>query len=293
MYRDEADYGRIRALLAEILRIQGPPVDCTATDIDWWRFSWGNSPTDIETARLWEDAAGRLVAVAWFGYALVDQFIHPEHRDLEDETLDWAESQRAAEKRSSEVAHTLAAFAFEKDPVRPAILARRGYVRTDHHGLRFGKPLDRELPAIDLPPGYRVRPIVEGDLERRVAVHRAAFEHTKVTPEEYRVLQTAPSYRLDQDFVVEAPDGSFAAFALVWLDTANQTMVFEPVGCHPDHRRRGLSLALLIEACRRMYRRGTRYALVGTSESNAAAVALYRSAGFVDLDRFHEWKLTL
>jgi len=294
MYRDEADYGRIRALLAEILRLQGPPVDCTAGDLDWWRFAWGASPTDIETARLWEDEAGRLVAVAWFGYALVDQFIHPDHRDLEDETLVWAESQRAEEARNPEVVHTLAAFAFERDPVRPALLARRGYVRTDSYGLRFGQHLTGSLPAPDLPRGYRIRALLgEEDLERRVAVHRAAFESTKVTEVEYRVLQSAPSYRIDQDFVVEAPDGSFAAFALLWVDEANRTMVFEPVGCHPDHRRRGLTRTLLVEACRRMRARGVEQALVGTSNRNAAAAALYRSAGFVDLDRFHEWKLTL
>jgi ribosomal protein S18 acetylase RimI-like enzyme len=294
MYGDESDYERIRALLVEILRLQGPPVDCTVGDLDWWRFAWGASPSDIETARLWEDPRRRLLAVAWFGYALVDQFVHPAHRDLEDEMLAWAESERAGEKRAAEGDHTLTAFAFERDPIRPAILARRGYVCTDRYGLRFGRPLTGAIASPGLPPGYRVRTLRnDEDVERRVAVHRAAFAHTKVTLEEYRALQDAPSYRLDQDFVVESPDGSFAAFALVWLDEANQTMLFEPVGCHPDHRRRGLTRALLVEACRRMQARGARYALVGTSHVNEAAAGLYRSAGFVHLDRFHEWRLAL
>lgn len=294
MYRNEADYGRIQSLLVEILRLQGPPVDCTVGDLDWWRFSWGNSPTDIESARLWEDEAGQLVAVAWFGYALVDQFIHPDHRDLEDETLAWAEGQRAAEPRSAEGAHTLAAFAFDADPARQAHLESRGYARTPSAVLRFRRSLDARIAPPALPLGYAVRSLCgDEDLERRVTVHRAAFERTRVTLDEYRVLQTAPGYRLDQDYVMEAPDGSFAAFALVWVDEANATAIFEPVGCHPDHRRRGLTQRLLVECCARLRARGIVQALVGTSEANEAATALYRSAGFEPQDCLREWKLTL
>ena len=92
---------------------------------------------------------------------------------------------------------------------------------------------------------------------------------------------------------MEAPDGSFAAFALVWVDAANRTAIFEPVGCHPDHRRRGLTRALLVECCARLRTRGLVQALVGTSTTNEAATSLYRSAGFEPQDRLREWRLAL
>ena len=46
-------------------------------------------------------------------------------------------------------------------------------------------------------------------------------------------------YRSDLDCVVEAPDGTFAAYVLCWYDEDNGVGEFEPVGTHPDYRRRG------------------------------------------------------
>jgi hypothetical protein len=45
---------------------------------------------------------------------------------------------------------------------------------------------------------------------------------------------------------VEAPDATMAASTIMWLDEANKTVEFEPVGTHPDYRRRGLGKAMLL-----------------------------------------------
>ena len=82
--------------------------------------------------------------------------------------------------------------------------------------------------------------------------------HRRLTVEKYERLQTLPHYRTEDDLVVEAPDGSLAAFAMAWWDPEGRVGEFEPVGTHPDHQRRGLSRALLTWGLQRYAERGAR-----------------------------------
>jgi mycothiol synthase len=89
-----------------------------------------------------------------------------------------------------------------------------------------------------------------------------------------------PHYRFDDDLVVEAPDGTLAAFALGWLDPVGGVGELEPVGTHPDHQRRGLSRAVVTGAATRFFNAGVRAVQVYADASEAAAEALYASVGF-------------
>ena len=89
-----------------------------------------------------------------------------------------------------------------------------------------------------------------------------------------------PHYRLEDDLVVEAPDGSLAAYAMAWWDPVGRVCEFEPVGTHPDHQRRGLSRALLTEGLRRSFERGARVVQVYADTTSEAAEALYPAIGF-------------
>ena len=132
-----------------------------------------------------------------------------------------------------------------------------------------------------LAEGYRIRPLVAPDeIPARVEIHRAAFTPSRLTVEKYERLQTLPHYRPDDDLVVEAPDGAFAAFAMAWWDPEGLVGEFEPVGTHPDHQRRGLSRALLTWGLRRYAERGARVVQVYSDASNDASEALYDSVGF-------------
>lgn len=290
-YRDEGDYARMRALLTDLYRQDGPAVYCTVGDLDWWR-STDDDPAALAQARLWTDEAGAVVGFAWPGGEQVDLIAHPRHRALEGAMLAWAERRRL-DGAAGPVALTAWAFD-ESDTGRQALLRDRGYARADRCLIYRGWSLDGPPPEPRLPPGYTLRHVRgEEDIERRVAVHRDAFAPSRMTAAKQRAVMQAPTYRPDLDLVAVAPDRTFAAFCIVWFDAANRIGVFEPVGCHSAHRRRGLARALLHEGLRRLQRLGARAAYVNSHGAEAAANALYESAGFRIVDRNRAWQKTL
>ncbi len=119
-------------------------------------------------------------------------------------------------------------------------------------------------------------------------VHRAAFHPSRMTPERYARVMTAPTYRPDLDLVAVAPDGSFAASCLVWFDPPNGVGLFEPVGSHPEHRRRGLAAAVCREGMRRLRALGAEWAIVLSWDEEGPG-RLYESIGFREVMRSTQW----
>lgn len=290
-YQGEADYERMRQLLRTIYPLRGPLGYCSIGDLDWWRGT-DNDPNAVTGTHLWFEG-DQLVAFAWPSGEQVDCMCHPQHIGLEAEMLDWAEERRNAAPESTEPL-TLKAWAFTRDTARIALLQSRGYTRNDTSILFRLRHIFEEIPEVTLPAGYSIRHVRgEEDLEARVAVHRDAFAPSRMTVEKHRRVMSLPTYQPELDLVVEAPDGSFAAFCIVWFDEANRLGVFEPVGCHSAHRRRGLTRALMYEGLRRLQARGTTTANVCSAGTSVPANALYDSAGFVEIDRSYNWEKQL
>ena len=90
------------------------------------------------------------------------------------------------------------------------------------------------------------------------------------------------SFHIERELVVVAPDGRFAAFLVYWIDPISKSGLFEPVGCHPDFQRRGLTTALMYEGLQCMAAQGMTMAIVvhEAPDDNPASAALYRSVGF-------------
>ena len=156
------------------------------------------------------------------------------------------------------------------------------------------RELDGRVDEPRVPAGYALRHVGGGaDLERRMAVHRAAFAPSRMSAAKHRGVMGSQTYRPDLDLIVLAPDGSFAAFCIVWLDEANGLGVFEPVGTHPEHRRRGLGMEGLREGMRRVRALGARTAFVTSLGSAEPANALYDAVGLPVMDQNRAWQWTL
>jgi ribosomal protein S18 acetylase RimI-like enzyme len=166
-----------------------------------------------------------------------------------------------------------------------AALTRAGYVREDgpYHAVYMSRTLD-DLPDPALPKGFTVHP--SDDVERRVAVHRAAWHPSKVTIASYRDVMAAWPYRQDLDLVVEAPDGRYAAYCLAWLDSSNGVGELEPVGTDPEFRRQGLASAACLAAMHALRAAGAREAVVYPVANHPnGAIHLYEHLGFIPYAR--------
>ncbi len=182
------------------------------------------------------------------------------------------------------------AWAFTGDAARIAALSARGYRQTERGLVVYGQPVPDPAPQPALPDGYTIR-AVRGvaEVEPRVAVQRAAFESTWMTAERHDRVRNSPTYRPELDIVVVAPDGEFAAFALLWFDEANQMGVFEPLGVAPAYQRLGLGRAIMAEGLRRLAAAGARVACVETGLDHQPARRLYEATGFTLLDTDYAW----
>ena len=218
----------MQELVAELWRLEGPSVEYHVGDLAWMRFQHAGRE-DEWRVRVWEEN-GEPVAWAWLGrLRTLAHEIHPRHRGgpLHDELLDWFEAETDGDE--------LRKSSLSTDSERLTFLRARGYEidpksdDTIYHLTELGSLA--EPTVLD---GYRLRTIEPTDLEQRVEIHRAVWAPSRVTAESFANVQAAWPYRRDLDCVVEAPDGSFAAYCLAWLDDANRVGEFEPVGTHPD-----------------------------------------------------------
>jgi ribosomal protein S18 acetylase RimI-like enzyme len=281
-YEDDADLRRMQELAADCWRLEGPFVDAHVGDLPWRMYQHVDKLSEVRV-RLWLDDAGRAQAWAWLWQtrAELDFQLHPESRGLLVEVLEWFES--AAEPRED---GGITAWALEAHEETVAALAAAGYELDEADWYEhMVASLDDELGEPQAPEGYELRTVRgDEDVERRVAVHRAAFAPSRVVADSYRRVMQAWPYRPELDQVAVAPDGSFAAFCLCWLDEENRAGNLEPVGTHPDHRRRGLARAVSLAGLRALHAAGAETALV-YSVGGSHASRLYKSLGFASQSR--------
>ena len=240
------------------------------------------NPSELVT--IWEDALGVAAWVlssprdAWF-----DAQVRPDCRtpDFELRVLRHAETEtvnllhrHGIEKAALEVE------VYRCDELRSALLDDLGWTRTDEAPYVLNRMRLDSIPDPQLPDGYSVRTVRGVEEAGPVSeVHASAFGSTW-TPDLYRTVMESPGYAADREFVVEAPDGALAAFAVTWHDEINRTGLFEPVGTHESFRRRGLGRALLLHAMREMAAAGMERATVVNEGANGGSRDLYRSVGF-------------
>ena len=126
----------------------------------------------------------------------------------------------------------------------------------------------------------RLRNRGDREVVDRVALGGAAFGRTALSVPRYQALRAGPGYDASLDVVAVDARGRLAAFCLAWHDPITRTGELEPIGCHPDHRRRGLARAVIQEALARLRERNADQVVVYTGCANRGARALYEALGF-------------
>lgn len=139
------------------------------------------------------------------------------------------------------------------------------------------------------PVSSRAEQVGAADAADRVLVQRSAFARSTFTLERWRAMKRSPAGELAVEALVRTPAGAPAAAATGWFAGAGRCGLLEPVGTHPDHRGRGYGRDAVLGACAALAQRGASAVAVATRSTNRAAVALYRSAGFIVVRESRDW----
>lgn len=290
-YQGEHDLDKMKSVLIAGLGAGGPTHYAHVGDLDWWLFYLAEGDFQ-EDVYLWEDEESDRGVIGWSllspQYKAFDVFVHPAHVDgeLAGRMFQWTELKLRDIVGGQAGSKLNTMWVAEDDQGLISRLENQGFRQSDYHmhylRRELGGPVSESEPQ--LPSGYRARHVLgTEEVDKRAAVSRAAFESSLPTDaytRRYLRFMGSPAYAAHRDLVVEALDGQFAAFCIYWIDDVNRIGLFEPVGTHPDFRRRGLAKAILESGLQRMKAEGMETAVVCVESENSAAQRLYHSIGF-------------
>lgn len=244
-----------------------------------WSARYAEETSDV--VRTWVED-GQVVGWGWAEepdwLELCVDGTHPWATDVAREVVAWFLDQATAP-----VTRTMV---LASEHLLLTVLGEAGFVPEKgpwftHHHLDLARL--RPVPEV---PGYRLRAVQPGEAAPRAACHRAAWTppggSSRVTTAAYDALMATAPYRADLDWVAVDADGAWVASCLVWLDDATGVALVEPVGCAPEHRRRGLAGAVSLAALTAARAAGATQALVcprGDQDHPVPGV-LYRGLGF-------------
>jgi GNAT superfamily N-acetyltransferase len=295
----------VRLMQGLAQRVTGTRLELVNDEATYGELAWGWGKAHASDGASWRRrlwfSGGDLVAWGWAylprkvrrsdgsvkdvtGAYLVYQ-VDPDHAGLVDEVIDWYDGTAAGLVRTvrpsaaDEFAlRRWAAHGYETDL---AVLGDNGsWTQLNERDLT-----DVEQPV--LPDGFRFRTADEVGPEAAVQAHLDAWAPSTYTAEGYQGVRQTAAYRGDLHILVEAPDGTMAASTIMWLDEVNRTAEFEPVGTHPDYRRRGLARAMLLHGMRLARAAGATHMTVAClgAPGHPRARALYYGLGFRELTR--------
>ena len=286
---------RIRDFLVDTYQIIGKPQNWRLERWNYARYfvvpmlgTYGQgepSPEDsLRAIRFWEDAIGvwendegEILGVVSsenpeLGRAFIQR--HPQYTHLLAEMLDYAEATFVDKEKN-----TLKIQIYEYDGPLQALAQKRGYRKETEYPEHDSVFVIKHLPEPNLPEGYVLQSMAqENNIELRREVFGRAFNHSD--PSEwpsafsYEELQKAPDYRKDQDLYIVGPNGEYVSCCIVWYDAKNKMGVLEPVGTHPDFRRKGFGREVVMEGIQRAAALGAEKVCVGSGQR------FYEAIGF-------------
>jgi GNAT superfamily N-acetyltransferase len=217
--------------------------------------------------------------------------IHPDYRSLEREIIEWIEDHRIANKENPEDKENLYLFSIKGDTRRESILTDLGYENRGLHAYHRSRPVDLPISTVNIPKGFTIRNIRgKEDYKELTKSIKAVFGHDLCTEEVYEQIAKASFYIQDLDIVAVAPDGTFAAFCTIRLDPVSKIASLEPMGVHPNYRRRGLARAVIFEALERTQKYKPSAFYIGSAANTPEANQFYDSIGYFEKVEEYYWR---
>jgi len=253
-------------------------------DIPHHLFNGNKYYDPAEVLTIWDDGQG---VAGWLlmdlGHKSFDAQVRPDLRgnDFEREVLEYAEDRTVELMRRYDIGgDCIYGDAFQGDTARIELLTALGWEADNELPYVLNRIEIKSIDVPALPDGHSFQSAkgIE-DAAALAEVHNACFR-VNWTSELYRKVMESPGYAPERELVIQAPDGTYVAFSIIWYDHLNRTGLFEPVGTHKDHRRRGFGRAIVLYGMQQMSAAGMEFATVAHFGQNEAARGLYQACGF-------------
>lgn len=299
-YQYDKDIDEARRFLGDVFSLTRKHYTCVPSRLENERHGPCGSEDireDDSKLRIWEyvdDNGPSMVAITilepngvfWMN-------VHPEHHELVREIIPAIEEQRRSTSKDDGRDLKIGTPVPVGFTSRIKVLREFGFEDgglCEHNQVR---PLDLPPPEFQPPEGYTVRHVIlPDDFEPYSEVVNTVFSHCNMTKKLAILYTEAGFYNEELDLIVEAPDGSFAAFVTVRIDPETRMAELEPVGTHPNHREKGLGKAVCAEGIKRVQKYNPTCIVILGAAPTEGATRLYASLGFVKED-VHLWKKVL
>jgi len=248
------------------------------------------TPGPRDDVQLWEDEDGAIAGFAILDYTNNLRF-EVRHgaasRAIAGQMIGWAlDRVRQSTHQESEPGPLISSC--RDDYVeRVELLERAGFVRKEWYLVHLVRSLAEPIPAAQVPKGFTVRTVAgEHEAGMLAELHRAAFGTEQISAEERLSWMRTPEYDPELDLLAVAPDGVFAAYALLHVSVQENALSGRQeghvgsVGTRPAFRGMGLARALLLAGLSLLRQRGLETACTSTGSWNLAMQRVARSVGF-------------
>ena len=182
----------------------------------------GNKHYDpVELMTIWEDDLG---VAAWLladpSHKSFDAQVRPDLRgnDLERDVLEYADTRTVELMKKYKIeSDCIYADAFRGDTARVELLTVLGWEPDNELPYVLNRTEIKSVAVPALPDGFSFR-AGKGieDAAALAEVHNASFS-PNWNPEMYRKVMESPGYDAERELVIQAPDGTYVAFSIIWF----------------------------------------------------------------------------
>jgi len=275
---NENDYWKIRDFLRQTFLINGrKEFNWQVARLDYcrWHVMKNCEKTNIfDLAYIWENEKDEIVAVlSPEELENIHLQLHPNYKtkELIKEMISTAEEKYPKSYDGNRKRERYIIWSHDIDDTKNQALKEMGYHPTEWADNQRHKPLNEELPKVEIPNGYTIRHMgLDSDIPKRSWASWRAF-HSEEPLDNYdddrgawyyNIIKT-PLYRRDLDLVAISPAGGIVGFTTIWFDDYTRTGYFEPVGVMPSHQKQGLAKVLILEGMNRLKELGANLAVIG------------------------------
>lgn len=260
-----------------------------------WRYG-SNTAKDMETPGWFSEHCAvfrdgtqiRVVSIVEYGLQSVCIITEDEDPDTIEEVLLWLIKHHA--DRGAGVILDVS----DSAGWLTSVLIRHGFTCESNSGNEWEYDLTSLTDTSQIPEGFTIEHLADdtsNDHDGIAECIQQVFNSDHDPRTTLASIESNPMFMPELSVFARSPEGRIAAYCRGTVDPENGVCGIDPVCCHPDFQRMGLSKAV-VQACFRTQRdSGGRFSYIGSAPELAPGTYLYRSLGPSNRDVFSSWTI--